>query len=934
MPAVKQELDVVLKLNDQFSDGLRDIKRETGDTFDENKSGSFLSGIKASSVALGALAIGGIVAVGAGLRSAFDMAREFEQSMADVKAITGATGEDFTALSQLAKEMGRTTAHSATAAAEGIQFLGMAGFDTDQIMDALPATLSLASASGMELGAAADIASNILSGMGMTASDLDGVVDKLAQTGRNANTDVKQLGEAFKMVGPTASTAGLSFDDTTTSLGLLANAGLQGGIGGSSLNSALRAMINPSKEAEREAKKLGLTFVDTNGQMLPMDNILSQLEDKSITTKQSFQLFGTEGARAMNALRNQGTAAFRALDRQIKESGGVAEDMAKNRLGSFDGAVKMLESAFQGFGITIGEVFLPIATAIINDFLLPAINKTNEFVEAVGGFGQMWNDVVDLIVGFKNTALNILSELFNNASFAEEFLGNIGSIFSAAGGAIMSFAFGSQQMGGRGGAVGIIIELGKIIWEPIKQGFLAIWDFIKMPLVAGINWITEQFIGGLNAIISEWNKVGDVIGLSIDLIDFTPLTVEPAKTFQERWTEGTDNVKKSWETVEILARDMGDSIGADIDNVTKAISDTADTAAHLVDEGMLRVTERWTAATDEMANEAEQKGKDIGEPLGQGITDSMDGAATNSSMAFLSNFGGAMKDPQTGPAKLLSQGLAEGINSGDFKSAISGAAAGIAGMFGGPIAGALAGRLLGVFLDAGPSAAQRAEGTLGDILRTFEAAGGDIRGTEGEDIKPIEMEKLGKKLMKMGMSQEEALMVIAGSYSLTKGAPRRLSDREYEEINRILREALIRAEERDIEQSRRQMEFEQGITLEAEQRLESDRRSAYGNLNMGDLLGAQHGYSGTVSKPTLFLAGEAGPEMVNITPTSRMSGGFQGSGGPNFHFNFAVNTIDEQGVKEFIEEDARPFIVQMLQKESTRGASVMYQTGITTDPSV
>ena len=65
----------------------------------------------------------------------------------------------------------------------------------------------------------------------------------------------------------------------------------------------------------------------------------------------------------------------------------------------------------------------------------------------------------------------------------------------------MTFAFGSKQMSGIGGAVGIIIELGKIIWEPLKQGFLAIWDFIKKPLVAGINWITEPFTGGLNSII-------------------------------------------------------------------------------------------------------------------------------------------------------------------------------------------------------------------------------------------------------------------------------------------------------------------------------------------------------------------------------------------------------------------------------------------------
>jgi hypothetical protein len=82
------------------------------------------------------------------------------------------------------------------------------------------------------------------------------------------------------------------------------------------------------------------------------------------------------------------------------------------------------------------------------------------------------------------------------------------------------------------------------------------------------------------------------------------------------------------------------------------------------------------------------------------------------------------------------------------------------------------------------------------------------------------------------------------------------------------------------------------------------------------------------------LAGEEGPEQVNITPASRMRGGFAGSGGNNYHFNFSVSAIDEKSVKSFIETDAKDFIVNMLQRESTRGRSVMYNTGLVADPSV
>ena len=942
MAAVKQEMDVVLKLNDQFSSGLKNIQKETSNTFDEKKPGSFLSGIKASSVALGALAVGGIVAVGAGLTSAFNKAREFEQSMANVKAITGATGEDFEKLSQLAKEMGATTAHSATAAAEGIQFLGMAGLDTNQIMDALPGTLALASAAGMELGAAADISTNILSGMGMSISELDGVVDKLAQTGRIANTDVLQLGEAFKMVGPTAAASGVSFDDAAVSLGMLANASMSGSIGGSSLNSALRAMINPSKEAEREAKKLGLTFVDTRGKMLPMENILGQLEERSVSTKQSFKLFGTEGARAMNAMRNQGTAAFRALDKKIKESGGVAEDMAKARLGSFDGAVKMLESAFSAFAITIGENFLPIATAIINDFLLPAITKTNEFVEAVGGFGQMWKDVLTMIVGFKNSALNILEELFTNTDFAGAFLTNIGEMLLTVPRMFFHMAYGST---GFGGIFGIVRELGKILWAPLERGFVILWDLIKGPMIAGINFIQEAVVEGANAMIRQFNNIGDAFGLTIDTIDFTPLTVGPAKSMQEHWDIAEQQVGDSISNIGLISDDIGEAIKGDFNKATQAIKDTAALVAPHLDENLKEMIDKYDDATGKMANESKEKGKDIGEALGQGIDEEMDKAADKASKVFLGGFGAEMMNPQSGPGKLVANGLSSAIESGDFKTAMAGVAQGMATMIGGPIAGAVAGQLISAVIKSGPSAAVRASGAFGNILRGFEAAGGDIRATgglqgqleglmtrKGKFTQLAGIRDLVGQLEGFGLSKDRAADVVA-ILSRLRGAgefKEDLPEEVFERVNVALREALIQQEIADIIGQRRQMGFETGVTRTAEKRISG----SFAKLQLGDLFAAQHGYSGMVSQPTLFLAGEAGPEMVDIAPTGRMSGGFQGSGGQSFHFNFAVNTIDEQGVKAFIEEDARPFIVQMLQRESTRGASVMYQSGITTDPSV
>ena len=138
-------------------------------------------------------------------------------------------------------------------------------------------------------------------------------------------------------------------------------------------------------------------------------------------------------------------------------------------------------------------------------------------------------------------------------------------------------------------------------------------------------------------------------------------------------------------------------------------------------------------------------------------------------------------------------------------------------------------------------------------------------------------------------------------------------------VNRAFRSLSVRRKADELMQEDRMESFEDSVEADAEAL----------NLKM-----AAGGYNGMVGKPTLFLAGEAGPEHVNITPSSRMNGGFTGGGGGNMHFNFNVSAIDSKGVKEFLETDAKEILLNVLQRESARGRSVIYDTGITTDPSI
>ena len=136
------------------------------------------------------------------------VAADFEQAMSRVGAVSRASEEDMALLTAQARELGATTAFSASQAAEGMEYLAMAGFDTQQIIAAMPGLLDTAAAAGESLGSTADIVSNILSGFGLEAEETGRVADVLTATFTSSNTTLGSLGETMKMVAPVAASLG------------------------------------------------------------------------------------------------------------------------------------------------------------------------------------------------------------------------------------------------------------------------------------------------------------------------------------------------------------------------------------------------------------------------------------------------------------------------------------------------------------------------------------------------------------------------------------------------------------------------------------------------------------------------------------------------------------------------------------------------------
>lgn len=159
------------------------------------------AGLLGAGIALG----GPVFMIGGAIRTA----AEFEQQMANVRAVTGATGEDFQRLTERARELGATMPFTTSQVADAMGFLGMAGFTVEQILAGIEPTLLLASAGMLDLGEAADIATNVLSGMRMEVDQLQRVVDVMAATAASANTTVSQMGLALSYAAPAAADAGV-----------------------------------------------------------------------------------------------------------------------------------------------------------------------------------------------------------------------------------------------------------------------------------------------------------------------------------------------------------------------------------------------------------------------------------------------------------------------------------------------------------------------------------------------------------------------------------------------------------------------------------------------------------------------------------------------------------------------------------------------------
>jgi TP901 family phage tail tape measure protein len=298
--------------------------------------------------------------VGAGLSAAaifpIATAAKFERTMAAVRAVTKEVGVTFGELSEQAKELGATTRYTAIEAAEGMRFLGMAGFEAKEVFEGIGPALNLAAAGQLSLAEAADISTNILMGLGMQVEDLTHVTDVLAHTAANANTDVRQLGEAFSYAAPYIADAGMSLEEASAALGILANAGVRGSRAGTALRGMLVSLTKVTPTAEKVFKRLGVEITKNASGGVDLVKTLKDMQEAGAAQSDWVDVFRRRFA-GLASLISKNVGGLTELSTELLNVDGAAEKMRITLEDNLGGAMIVLKSAVEGLAIAMGNPF-------------------------------------------------------------------------------------------------------------------------------------------------------------------------------------------------------------------------------------------------------------------------------------------------------------------------------------------------------------------------------------------------------------------------------------------------------------------------------------------------------------------------------------------------------------------------------------------------
>lgn len=434
-------------------------------------------------------------------------AANFESSMSQVQATMGITKDSMAkvngqsvnimdTLSKLAKKMGAETAFSASECAEALNYLALAGYDTEQMCNTLPTVLNLAAAGDIALADASDMVTDAMSALGMGVDEAETMVDQMAKTASTTNTSVAQLGEGILTIGATAKSIKGGTAELNTALGILANNGIKGAEGGTHLRNIILSLQNPTDKAAAQMEALGISVYDSEGNMRSMNDILGDLNKSmdGMTSAEKSNIIGTifnkTDLSSVNALLANTGSTWDSLQKSITESGGAAQQMADTQLDNLQGQITILKSALEGLAISFGELLMPAIKQIVGwvqkfvDWLNGLSEGTKKTVVTIALLAATLGPVLIVIgkvisaVGTIMTVVPKIAGVINTvkgafAALNTTMLANpIVLIIAAIAALVAAFIYLWNNCDG-------FRQFWIDLWENVKQVAITVWNAIK-----------------------------------------------------------------------------------------------------------------------------------------------------------------------------------------------------------------------------------------------------------------------------------------------------------------------------------------------------------------------------------------------------------------------------------------------------------------------
>lgn len=528
-------------------------------------------------------------------------AANFESSMSQVQATMGITKDSMStldgqsvntmdALSNLAKEMGASTAFSATECAEALNYLALAGYSTQEMADTLPTVLNLAAAGGIDLASASDMVTDAMSALGMETAEADTMVDQMAKTASTTNTSVAQLGEGILTIGATAKSIKGGTAELNTALGILANNGIKGAEGGTHLRNIILSLQNPTDKAAAQMEALGVSVYDSEGNMRSMNDILGDLntsmegmtsEDKAniIST-----IFNKTDLSSVNALLANTGSTWDSLQSSIENSAGAAQQMADTQLDNLQGQLTLLKSALEGLAISFGQLLMPALKSIVG-----AVQKVVDWLNSLDEGTKKVIVTVALVAGALGPVLIVVGKVISAVGTIMTIVPKIAGVINTVKTAFM--ALNATMLANPivliVAAIVALIAIFVVLWnkcEGFRNFWKGLWEGIKNIVSTVVEALKGFFTGVIDFVKNNWqglllmlvNPFAGAFKLLYDNCEgfrnFINGILEKIKTaLTNAWTAITTGIQTAWNAISSFFTTIWEGIKTIFSTVLEAI---------------------------------------------------------------------------------------------------------------------------------------------------------------------------------------------------------------------------------------------------------------------------------------------------------------------------------------------------------------------------